>query len=246
MVIRDIDKISNINWNKPIIITLPFAGGNSFSYKKICDFVNNNYNIICLELPGRGILSDNNLMDDFYEIVDFLLKKWLIPILSINSNLKYIIFGHSMGALLAFYLAHEIKNQNMKQPLKLILSGREAPSFEEKKLLYNLPSNIFWEEIKSMGGLPPDLLENDDIKKYFEPILRSDIKAIETIKHKKYSKLFVPLTVLYGSHEDINLDGLFLWRKETAYHVDFIKFEGGHFFIFEQAFQVSKILINSF
>ena len=90
--------------------------------------------------------------------------------------------------------------------------------------------------------MPDEILENEELLYYFEPILRSDFKISEEYVYEERVPFNIPLTVITGTEEDMELEDIQLWQKETTMVVDFKRLPGKHFFIFEHVFRIIEII----
>jgi surfactin synthase thioesterase subunit len=79
---------------------------------------------------------------------------------------------------------------------------------------------------------------------FFEPILRSDFKAVETYQYSQLPKLDIPITIGYGTEEDLKEEEINAWQLECARPVEFISFPGGHFFIFDRTAEVVSMIVD--
>jgi surfactin synthase thioesterase subunit len=145
----------------PLIIMLPFSGGNAYSYIDIIKCLPAEINVLCPELPGRGILSDRPLIKNIDDLADHILLHYLRHT---DLNRPYIFFGHSMGALLAYLLTCKILSKGWPAPLHLCVSGCGGPSLKRRgRSMFNLPSDQFRKEILEMGGTSAGVLSNDTL-----------------------------------------------------------------------------------
>lgn len=232
MIINDIKSLNQINSGlKPVLIMLPFAGGNSYSYRGIIEPLEDTFDVLCPELPGRGCFTalppKNNLLD----LVDFLFSMWIEPI---NLKRPYILFGHSMGALTVYLLLHHIRKNSITLPFHVVVSGSAAPEVKKDTLLSHLPSSEFWDKLKAKGGLSDELLSCEELMEYFEPIIRADIEALESYSYETLEPFDFNLTVLYGSTENLSKQDLLLWNNITTLKANIIEVLGNHFFIFKE------------
>lgn len=242
MILYTNDSISNADLGKkPILIVFPFAGGNAYSYRAMTKHLEGEYDIICPELPGRGELADSPAEEDSSKLIDFIFLKWIKPL---HLKAPYVLYGHSMGGLLVYLLLQKIVKEKIRLPLHIVVSGRNSPSIKRKKIISTYASEAFWNELKEMGGVPEAILADEEMKQYFEPILRSDFRLVETYQYLPVAPNTVPITVIFGSDEDIKKEDLFLWKQETTAAVDFIELPGGHFFIFEQVTSIVSLVKN--
>lgn len=211
------------------IIIFPFAGGSEYSFNYLNKIDSKDISFETVIYSGRGSKIGEPLRYNIHEIVEDVYNH-LLPI--INSQ-KYIIYGHSMGALVGFLFCKKCLNHGMNLPEMLIVSGCKAPSRINKKKISNLESSLFWGEVKKYGGIPDGVLNDEEIKDFFESILKADFNCIEEYEYSENNKLNIPINVFYGSDEDIIQEEVEEWQKETTNNVNITKLKGNHFFIFD-------------
>ena len=213
------------------IIAFPFAGGNKMSYNFFqSPLLDRAMSIKVLEYP-RGIRFSECTLRTIDITIDALFGNFA-KLIQEESN--YIIYGHSMGALIGYLVCKRIEKLGLKKPLKLVVSGRSAPSIRNKETRYDLSSDQFWEKILELGGISEEILKERELKDFFEPILRADFKAVETYVYSGKANLTIPIDVIHGSEEKIEADVLG-WKEETSAEVTFTELKGNHFFIYDHA-----------
>ena len=236
MIIHDIHDLTMTGaGQKPLLIMFPFAGGSTYSYRGIIEPLEGTYDIICTELPDRTRIHS---LDDAAAMV---FNNW-IRVLRLDR--PYVLYGHSMGAMLAYLVLKSIIRNNLPQPVHLMVSGCSAPCCRNRKTYSERSSSEFWGKLRAMGGMPEMVLLNNELREYFEPVLRFDFKLIEKYRYVPTSPVSMPVSVLSGSGEMMDPESLSLWQKETTLPVRFITMEGDHFFIFSQAARVISCLKN--
>jgi len=129
-------------------------------------------------------------------------------------------------------------------PEKIIISGRGAPACVREKITYNLADEEFKVELKKLGGVSDDVLNDNELLEYFMPILRADFEAVETYEHLAGKKLQIPVTVITGKDEQLSNAEILAWQDETENEVDFFQLEGDHFFIYSQLERLSSIVVS--
>jgi surfactin synthase thioesterase subunit len=222
------------------MICLPFAGGSSYSYYPFRKYVPDNLELVNVELPGRATRVREGLLDDIQRMVDDIFNQVRTHIRS-----PYIIYGHSMGTLLGFLLAHRIIGCGLDLPAHLFFSGRGGPSADySSRNRHLLPGSDFREELKKIGGSSLEILEDERLLKYFDPILRADFKAVETYEHVPLPPLAIPMTIMAGDLTDVTQEEAEAWGKECVFPPDLIRFEGGHFFIFDHPREVMRSIAD--
>jgi len=232
---RETDKQQKIT-----LYCLPFAGGHAHSYRDFQAHVADFIFVKPLDLPGRGRRSREPLLVDLEAMADDVFHQIQTDI----DGKPYAIYGHSMGALLGNILSRRILGTNLSAPLHLFFSGREAPSIPcDDPPKYTLSKKAFIAYLHEMGGFPSDLLTDAAFMAFFEPILRNDIKAVETYIYKVVPPFDIPITLLHGMNDkECPYVDLFPWQQETRQPISIKQFPGDHFFIFEHLFQIGQLI----
>lgn len=225
------------------LFALPFAGGNSFSYRPLEAHLSDSIKLTSLELPGHGKRMRQPLLSDMQWLVkDILTQLQTYYVL----NQPYAFFGHSMGAVLALLVTRHLQTAQKPLPKHLFISGYRPPSLPSHlPLRYNLPKVEFQKMLRALGGSPSAVLENEDLMEMLEPILRQDFQAIETYVYQPHPPLNVPMTVCYGTNDKNTKVDMSLWQQETQQPVNFKVFEGGHFFIFDHLPVLGKLITDT-
>lgn len=224
------------------LFTLPFAGGSKYSYNAFTKFFPSFIDFQPLEVPGRGERIGDDLLPDIHlmaEDIFLQLKKY-------DLNKPYAIYGHSMGSILAYLVSQKIAKEQLPMPLHLILTGAAGPSWEERERdRHLLTKTDFKKKLEEYGGSPKEVLENEELFEFFEPILRNDFQAVETYYYKKpEKKLEIPVTVMIGLSEQVKIEEARLWEQETTGAFSVRQFPGGHFFIYDYTAEVVKVIIT--
>ena len=222
------------------IFCLPFAGGNKYSYREFVDKAPAFLNIITLEYPGRGTRMKDSLVSDINDLVEDVYLQ-IIPHIKEN---KYVIYGHSLGGLMTYLLTKKLIENNYQQPVQLFVTGTTGPSAisRTEKKRHLLEKIEFFEEIRLLNGMPEEILANEELLEYFEPILRSDFKASENYMHVNDAPFNIPLTVITGTEEEMQIEDIKLWQKVTIQPVEFNEMSGNHFFIYDHVTKIIEMI----
>lgn len=117
-----------------------------------------------LELPGHGARAAEPLCDTIGEMEPDLLGG-----IAGSTSGPYALYGHSMGALLAYRLALRFSERG-NAPLCLIVSGRTPPHVPMRRPpVHALEQDAFIEEIRRLGGSPDEILNDREVMEFFSP-----------------------------------------------------------------------------
>ncbi|MDY6988826.1 MAG: alpha/beta fold hydrolase [Thermodesulfobacteriota bacterium] len=227
--------------NKPSkvnVFCLPFAGGAFYSYNGLQRCTPAFINTVSVDLPGHGKRIGEPLLANIHEMADDVFQQ-------IKNDLDepYAIYGHSMGATLGYLVAQRLEGANMPKPLHLFFTGRQGPPVESKeKDAYMLPKERFIQRLKEYDGIPDEVLRENELMDFFEPVLRADFQAIGTYQYEDRPPLDIPVTVIIGLDDNTTYEEALTWQKVTTRQITIRQFPGGHFFIFDHLHEISQII----
>ncbi|ENK0838614.1 thioesterase [Clostridium botulinum] len=229
----------NIISQKPIMFCFPFAGGGAGAYSSWINYFQENVVVCPIQLPGR----EEKIMETPYVDMKVLIEDLVQEINKYNQH-KIIIFGHSMGAKIAYEVAKrlEFKNHSVEQ---LIVSGSRVPHILEPDPIYHLPDEEFEKELARFEGTPKEILENKELLKFFLPMLRADFTMDETYCISEVVKLSCPILALGGTlDKEAYEEDILKWNEYTKSDFAICMFEGGHFFIKDKEEEVKNKIFH--
>jgi external thioesterase TEII len=222
---------------KPQLFLLHFAGGNYYSFQFMLPHLTG-FDVIPLELPGRGKRHGEPLLKDFSQGANDMFRQ----IKQKLSTAPFLLYGHSMGCYMALRACNLLEKEG-RLPLALVVSGNAGPGLpgREKKRRHLMPREEFKEELRKIGGVPEEFLENDDLFGFFEPILRADFEMAEEHGMEDEPPVGAPLFALMGSEEE-HAGKIANWSRFTrsAFRSEILS--GGHFFIQKHPRRIASII----
>ena len=168
----------------------------------------------------------------------------LTPRISSLLDKKFALFGHSMGAIIAFELARELRRRTGLQPEHIFISGSRAPQLRDTSpITYDLPDNEFRAELRKLNGTPAEVLENAELMNLMLPLLRADFELVQTYQYCDEPPLDCPLTI-YGGLQDpeISREALLPWEQQTKAQFSLQMLPGDHFFLRSASHQLLDLL----
>lgn len=206
---------------------LPYAGASAAVYAKWKRRLPGWIEVAPIELPGRGRRLGEPLETTFSGLLGHVIEG-VRPAL----GQPYAVFGHSLGALLAFELSHHLSQTQAPEPLVVFASGTHAPSRRDAERFARLDSD---DELKAelvrLGGTPAHLLEEEELMALTLPILRADFRVAGDYRAAPGRRIRAPLHVLAGTEDTTTPETLGAWREHTLGPFELTVLPGGHFFV---------------
>lgn len=180
-----------------------------------------------VRLPGR----ESRLAEAPFETMNALVSA-LASAIDGYLDQPSAFFGHSMGAVIAFELARELRRRGRPMPRVLIASAARAPQFRRGHTPPPAPSDSdLLEEVRRLEGLPADVLDDPALLRAVLPALRADSALYRDYVYSEDDPLPIPIRA-YGGVDDARISHtqLSAWSEQTT--ADFVvrQFPGGHFY----------------
>ncbi|GID33463.1 thioesterase II family protein [Paractinoplanes brasiliensis] len=210
------------------LFCLPYVGGGAQVYEPWRGAFGEDVEVCPVELPGR----QTRMRDRPYTRLDALVGALAAAVVD-ELDVPYALFGHSMGSLVAFELAHELRRRGAGEPCVLFVSAGPAPRLPRlRPPLHAAPEERVVARLAELGGLPQEILDEPELLRYFLPAIRADFEVIETYEYPSRPPLVCPVVAFTGSEdEDLPPAGLTPWGEETTGRFDQFVLPGGHFFL---------------
>jgi surfactin synthase thioesterase subunit len=223
-----------ITCHKPIpqarlrLFCFPYAGGGVSIFRAWSDGLPADVEVCPVQLPGRG----TRLMEPPFTRLSPLIQalaEALFPLL----DKPFAFFGHSLGALVSFELARQLRRQYAVQPVRLFISADRAPQIPNRDPpIHSLPEGEFLVELRRLNGTPREVLEDEELRQIMLPLLRADFAVYETYGYSTEPPLNCPISAFGGLQDHrVSRGDLEAWRDQTSVSVSLRMFPGDHFFL---------------
>lgn len=210
------------------VICFHYAGGSPAAFYSWVNNFPNNLELAALQLPGRATRFTEPLLSNMDLVINHVFNEF-----KKHLDKPYILFGHSVGALIAYELTRKLQNESLPVAKHLIASGSRAPHIPfRRKQISHLSHAAFKNELLNYNGTPPEVLENEELQNLFFPILRADFSISETYHYYPGKPIPCDITALSGNKDSlVSEDDIQAWQQHTSASFRHISLPGDHFFI---------------
>jgi medium-chain acyl-[acyl-carrier-protein] hydrolase len=214
-----------------LLLAIPFAGGNEHVYRPWLALLPPWLDFQTVQLPGRG--------RRFHECNDLSIEQMAAAIVAdlpaLLANRPWVLFGHSMGARIAFEILHLLPVS--LRPVAVTLTGARAPFLPATtRDVANKDRTAFIQLLREMNGTPDEILQNDELLDLFLPMLQRDFAHVERYQSTPQRPLLQqPHCFVFGGEldPDIHHCQLTAWQQCFANPIAVQSLTGDHFFIFD-------------
>ena len=210
------------------LFCLPFAGGGASIYRGWGKLLGSTVEVCPIQLPGR----ENRFSEPAFKNVQALAQA-LANQLQLYSNKPFAIYGHSMGALIAFELTRVLQSNGMEMPEVLMLGAHRAAHLPRtRETLYTMDDTTFIERLQRFGGFPEEVLASEELLQFLLPTLKADFTLCDTYTYTDDLPLNCPIHVFAGDSDPEAPPAVMdSWRKHSSVDTHMHTFQAGHFFI---------------
>jgi surfactin synthase thioesterase subunit len=222
------------------LFCFPFAGGGAGAFRPWTGHLADVAEVLPVRLPGRDERHREPPATDLDDLAGRMaddLADWCQP--------PYALYGHSMGAQLAYRFVHALADRGISLPGLLIVAAHRAPHQPPMlPLSYSLPREELVERLREFGATPAPVLDNEEILDFFLPVIRADFALSELSPEYGYDRpLHVPVLALGGVDDPlVGEHQLHAWSLHTTSRFQARMFPGAHFFQAESEEQVMDLL----
>lgn len=229
--------------SKTIVVCVPFAGAGVSFFHPWRELAGRTLEILPLQLPGRERRIDEEPLRDARAATESLLTDLLDVV---TAPARVAVFGHSLGAVLAYELAHRLTGLPGFDVRHLFVSGSPQPSVQRSRRITGLPDDDFLPGVAEFAGFDHEALDDPEVRELVLPTLRADVEMHENYLPSTTEPLPVPITSLRGVEDSlVSADDAAGWSKATDRTFTYHEVPGGHMYLVDAAPRVVQLFTST-
>ena len=222
------------------LICFPHAGGSASYFIPLAQALSPSVDVWAVQYPGRQDRRNEPNLTDLHALASHVFAA-----LDSLTNRPIALFGHSMGASVAFEVCRLLEFDAGIAPEHLFVSGRRAPSRRRTDLAHKLDDEALLADVRKLNGTDPRIFNDDELLRMALPAIRADYQAAETYSPMPGPVSSCPITVLTGADDPrTTLAEAEAWTHHTTSPCDVLVYPGGHFFLADQLPEITGLLID--
>ncbi|MEU7740480.1 alpha/beta fold hydrolase [Nonomuraea sp. NPDC049158] len=211
------------------LICLPFAGAGASFFKGWQRYLAEGLSIVPVQLPGREERFVEPPHTDAARAADEACSQVLQRI---GPGSRVAVFGHSLGAVLAYELAHRLSGVTGLRLARLYVSGSPGPWSGRESRATGLDDEAFLARIRSFAGYSHPALEDPEMRALLLPMLRADVELHESYRPQSDKPLSTPITAVHGLDDElVDMAMIAQWERATSAGFNTAELDGGHMYL---------------
>jgi surfactin synthase thioesterase subunit len=210
-----------------VLVCLSFCGGGTSPFRSWINALPADVDLAMVCYPGR----ERRIAEPAVQTWTGLMDDVLASVRTIDR--PYVLFGHSLGAWVAFEVAAAAERGGGPAPQALVVSASNAPSRAAQERLLSPHAadsdELLLEWMRRVGQLSELIVADPDLRAMALELFRADKRAAESYEFALGRTVGAPMQLLCGA-EDTQVRGEDGWPELAAGEFRFDLLPGGHFY----------------
>jgi len=222
------------------VLCFPFAGAGASVYRRCQEYTSQVVRICPVQLPGREQRFGEELYTDVGQAVDGLLPEVLELI---DDSREVALFGHSLGAVLAYEMAHRLSQLGDVLVSHLFVSGSPGPLTQREQRATGLSDEEFLQQVREFAGYTHPALEHPELRELLLPTLRADVAMHENYRPVSSSPLGAPITAIRGADDElVSREQASEWASATSRRYRLVEPPGNHMYLVDAPAELVRLM----
>jgi surfactin synthase thioesterase subunit len=222
------------------VLCLPFAGAGASAFRRAQEYPGETVRIVPLQLPGREERFAEPAFTDAVSAVDDLLPTALDLVAGCA---EVAVFGHSLGAVLAFELARRLRRLPQPELVRVFVSGSPGPWTRREVRATGMSDEDFLRQVRGFAGYSHPALEHPELRDMLLPTLRADVAMHENYLAQPGQPIDVPIVSIRGSEDElVSAEQAAQWQAATTADCRLREVPGNHMYLVDSPAELVRLL----
>jgi len=220
------------------LVCLPFAGAGAGFFVPWRDR-RDGVVVHAPQLPGREDLIDEPPLTSVPDAVEHLLTELMDEL----GGGEVVLFGHSLGAVLAFELAQRLESVDTFAVRHLVVSGSAGPFRRREHPATGLSDAEFLRRVRELAGYEHPALAEPEFRELILPTLRADVRMHEEYRPRPGASTKAALTSVRGAHDElVTAAHAAEWAQVTDGGFATVELPGGHMYLVDEVDRLLELV----
>lgn len=222
------------------VVCFPWCGAGASVYRHLAERLPPDLEVLAVQLPAR----EDRYVETPLRRMEAVVAQVLGELASFG-DAPLVLFGHSMGAVVAHEVAHALRARLGREPELLVVSGHGAPTQRrlDSALWHDASEEQLLRNLGTLGGTPQALLADPAMMRMLLPAVRADYEVLESHVCPPRAPLRCPVVACCGRQDTaVTAEGVTAWRELTRGPFVEHWFDGGHFHLRDDARPLAEAL----
>jgi surfactin synthase thioesterase subunit len=216
------------------LFLLAHAGSGAVAYRDWSRLLPGEISAQALTLPGRHSRRAEPLPENWDALLAALHQAMLD---ALDDERPYALFGHCIGAQLAYRLAVRLEADGDRPPSLLGMSGWAPKGFFRAPAGYeDLPIHELHQWVRDLGAVPEEVWADPDMLDLILPPVIADFRVSAQYEDDE-AVVDCPLVSYSGQSDQLLVepDAMASWAGRSNRYLGHNQYQGGHFYVTEHA-----------
>lgn len=225
--------------NQIPLVCLPFAGAGASFFYPWTEMAGDGVQVVAVQLPGREWRLAEEPYRDVAKAADGLFPEIAREL---GGGGPVMLFGHSLGAVLAYELAHRFCSHPGFEVARLFVSGSPGPWTRRTRRATGLPDDEFLDRVGEFAEYDPETLRNPEVRELILPALRADVEMHEEYLPSTDDPLPAPVISVRGRDDQlVTAEAAAEWIRATSREFGLVNVPGGHMYLVREPGRVLRL-----
>ncbi|MFE5288924.1 thioesterase II family protein [Nocardia sp. NPDC056611] len=225
----------------PPLLIFPHAGAGASAYRVFAKKMAADFDVVVFQYPGRQDRAREAAAETLQDMAAGAFEAFRDS--THDSGAPLTIFGHSMGAIVAFEFTRLAEAAGLTVQL-LAASSAAAPARIADLPNHPTDDEALLDHMSALNGTGAEVLGSRDVLRMALPVMKADYRAFDAYSCPADVAVDAPIHVLGGDEDEfVAPRDLFAWEGHSRAGIRVTMFAGGHFYLDQHVDGIAELLV---